>query len=954
MKYWVRLFCAGLFLLLLLAPAACLAAGELSFADKSVTLYEGEQMQAPLVIREGLEGEVTYTSTNRKVAYVDENGMLIALEKGQVTISAAMKVEKRTYVAKLKVVVLRPVTGMKLSERGLTLLTEQDGLVFERVKHLIANDLYESLPEEELEAISRVLILKKGASLTLKTTMEPSGASDKDFTVFAAQTEVIRVSKTSIRGLAPGAAMLQLTSVSNPSVSILLPVLVVNPVTKVKVTAEKTTLTLGEETQTILTFTPEDATLQAVTYTSDNEKVATVDDKGLVTAHAKGQTAIRVMTEDGTKRVSYVNITVVQLPEEVTIQENPPLILNVSDNYTLKAVVMPDAASDKKVFWSSSDENVAKVNASGQVTAVGQGQCEITCVSQAREQVRTSLPVIVVQLVKSLSFVDRQATLLAGQRALLRYWMEPADVTNGDVAFSSSDDRVVRVDENGIVTALSDGEAVITVAAQDGSGKKGTIELTIARKPEKVIIHEQGPLTLATGRKTQVTAEVWPEDSENRKIAWASTDETVATVSVEGIITGKTAGECDIVAVSQSAPEVMDLIQLIVRQRLKSVSFASGKETVRAGESIKTQVILEPEDVPPTELLYSSRDEEIARVDQNGVVTGLAPGRTIIRAQAQDGSGRYGQMTVTVLEAPVSIHLDAESLTLSVGQVHSVAVSGVSQTVWESSNVQIAAVDETGAVTALSPGRCVITCSAFTQPDLKAAVSVRVVQHVTSIQVSPEAVTLETGQQGKLSWMVFPGDADDPSVIMESTDPSVALVDQRGLVTAVGGGSCEIVLRAADGFGETAKVSVTVTEPEPDISIQLISLSLSGGQPELTLRSDGDTVLTGVELSAECFNIFGEALPCGADGKNTQTVICAGTLLPGEAKALTALTWETAPDQMKGLGRMVLKVKKACLADGKVVRLSPDAAGPSLEILSQGYIGFIPTFQEGSLPQKDQ
>ena len=951
MKYKVF---ACLLLILLLIPPVCFAAGELSFPDKSVTMYEGEQMQAPLVIQEGLEGEVSYTSTNRKVAYVDENGMLIAVSKGQVTISAAMKAEKRTYVAKLKVNVLRPVTGMKLNERGLTLLTAEDGPAFNHVKNLIANDLYETLPEEELEAIHRVLLLKKGASLALKVTMEPSGASDRSFTVFAAQTDILRVSKTTIKGLAPGAAMLQLTSTSNPSVSILLPVLVVEPVTKVRVSAEKTTLTLGEQAQTILTFTPEDATLQAVSYSSDNEKIATVDEKGLVTAHAKGQTAIRVMTMDGTKRVSYVNIQVVQLPEAVTIKETAPLILNVGDTHGLKAVIAPDSASDKKVLWTSSDESVAQVNASGQVTATGQGQCEILCVSQAREQVRTTLPVIVVQLARNLSFVSEKATLLAGQRALLRYVLEPLDVTNGEVAFTSSNEAVASVNENGIVTALSDGTASITVAAQDGSGKKDSLELTVARKPEKVTIHQQGPLTLATGRKTQVTAEVWPQDSENRKIAWASTDETVATVSVEGIISGKTAGECDIVAVSQSAPEVMDVIHLIVRQRLKSVRFSSGKESVRAGESISTQVILEPADVPPTELIYSSRDEGIAQVDQNGVVTGVAPGRTIIRAQAQDGSGRYGQMTVTVLEAPKSLMLDTDSLTLSVGQSHQIGVTGVSQTLWESTSGQIATVDENGVVTAVSTGRCVVTCTAQAQPDLKASVTVRVVQQVTDIQVSPESLSLEAGQQGKISWTVFPGDADDPTVIMESTDPAVAQVDQKGMVTALQAGSCEIVLSAADGMGQTARISVTVTEPEPDIRVQLISLSNENGQTALTLRSDGDTELAGLELQAECFNIFGEALPCGADGKNTQAVICAGALLPGEAKTLSALTWEKSPDQLKGLGRIVLQVKKACLTDGRVVRLSPDAAGPALEILYPGYIGYVPAFQEATMPVKDE
>ncbi len=950
-RYW-RL-CFSL-LLLLLFPAVCQAAGELSFPDKSVTMYEGEQMQAPLVVQEGIEGEVTYTSTNRKVAYVDENGMLIALQKGQVTISAALKAEKRTYVAKLKVNVLRQVTGMKLSEKGLNLLTAEDGPAFVRVKNLLANDLYEALPEEELEKISRVLILKKGSSLTLKTTMEPSGASDRNFTVFAAQTEIIRVSRTSIKALAPGAAMLQLTSVANPSVSILLPVLVVNPVTKVRVTAEKTTLTLGEQTQAIVTFTPEDTTLQAVTYSSDSPKIASVDENGLITAHAAGQTAVRVMTADGTRRVSYVNISVVQLPEEVTVQEQAPLILNVADTHTLKAVIAPESATDKKVFWSSSDKSVAAVNGSGQVTAVGQGQCEILCVSQAREQVRTTLPVIVVQLAKSLSFVDKKATLLAGQRALLRYVMEPADVTNPAVSFFSSDEGIVQVNEDGIVTALSEGTAVITAAAQDSSGKQDSIELTVARRPEKVIIHEQGPLTLATGRRCQVTAEVWPQDSENRKIAWASTDETVAMISAEGIISGKSAGECDIIAVSQSAPQVMATIHLVVRQRLKSVRFVSGKETVRAGETVSTRVILEPEDVPPTELVYSSRNEEIARVDQDGVVTGVSPGRTIIRAQAQDGSGRYGQMTVTVLEAPESVSLDTDALTLAVGETKTVTASGVRRTVWETSGEHVAAVDENGTVTGVSPGRCVITCASEARPELKASVSVRVVQQVTAIQVQPEELALERGLTGKLSWTVYPGDADNPSVIMESTDPAVAEVDQKGTVTALGGGTCEIVLRAADGFGETARVPVRVTLPDPVIRVRLISLTLENGQAALTLRLDGDTALSGLELQAECYDIFGNVLAGGTSGGTAQTLRFSGALTPGEEKTVTDLSWETPPEEMRSLGRIVLRVKKAVLPDGSALRLTEEAAGPAAEAALPGYIGYTPVFREGTMPQKDE
>ncbi len=952
MKYRRPLFWLPiLVLLMLLLPAVCFAAGEVVFSDKAVTLYEGEQMEAPLVIQEGLEGELKFISTNRRVAYVDENGMLMALAKGQVTITASLKTGKRTYVAKLKVTVLRQVTGMKLSTKGLNVVTEEDGAVFREAKNQIANSLYEVLPEEELEQISRVLLLKTGSSLALKVTMEPSGASDRNFTVFAAQTDVLRVSRTSVKALTPGAAMLQLTSVSNPSVSILLPVLVIRPVTKVRITAEKTTLIPGEETQTVLTVEPEDATLRTVTYSSDNEKVASVDQNGLITANGRGQTAIRVMAADGTKKVTYVTVTVVQLPETVTIGEEAPLLLNVGEKHGLEATVLPASATDKKLLWSSSDEAVATVSASGQVTAVGQGQCEILCVSQARDVARDSIRVTVVQLAKELRFVSREATLLTGQKALLRYELEPADVTDGRVAFSSSDEQVARVSEQGMVTVLAPGKATVTVRTLDGSEKESSIALTVARRPERVEIHEQGPLMLVTGRKCQVTASVWPQDSENRKIAWASTDETVASISVEGIISGKTAGECDILAVSQSDPRVMDKIHLIVRQRLKSVRFASGKETIRQGESLRTEVILEPADVPATELIYTSRDETIATVDERGVVTGVAPGRTIIRAQAQDGSGRYGQMTVTVLEAPVSIRLDTASMILAVDDRREIRASGASQTDWTSSDETVATVDENGVVTAVGQGRCEIICAARSAPNVTASASVRVVQQVTAIKAEPGEMRLQPGQQGKISWMVFPGDANNPDVIMESTDPSVAVADQKGMVTALSAGTCRIRLKAADGFGQTAEVTVQVQAPEPVIRLEITSLRLDAGGVFLAVRSSGDTAVAQLTLEAECWDIFGEPILVG--GNSAQSVTYDLPLNPGEETSSDAFTWALPPEQMKNLGRIVVRLTAVRLTDGKLLRYA-EGSQPRRETVSASYIGYVPQFREGTLPQRDE
>ena len=67
----------------------------------------------------------------------------------------------------------------------------------------------------------------------------------------------------------------------------------------------------------------------------------------------------------------------------------------------------------------------------------------------------------------------------------------------------------------------------------------------------------------------------------------------------------------------------------------------------------------------------------------------------------------------------------------------------------------------------------------------------------------------------------------------------------------------------------------------------------------------------------------------------------------------SALAWETPPEQMRGLGKIVLRVKKAFLPDGSALRLTEEAAGPAAEAAMPGYIGYTPVVREGTMPQKD-
>ena len=147
-------------------------------------------------------------------------------------------------------------------------------------------------------------------------------------------------------------------------------------VTGVSVEPVKLGLEVGGTEQLTATVEPADATNQNVTWTSSDEEVATVDEEGVVTAVAEGEAVITATTEDGGFTAE---CTVVVAPVSVTgISLDPTeLTLALKEEGTLTATVEPADAANKEVVWTSSDENVAQVE-DGVVTAMGVGTATIT------------------------------------------------------------------------------------------------------------------------------------------------------------------------------------------------------------------------------------------------------------------------------------------------------------------------------------------------------------------------------------------------------------------------------------------------------------------------------------------------------------------------------------------------------------------------------------------------
>ena len=273
---------------------------------------------------------------------------------------------------------------------------------------------------------------------------------------------------------------------------------VVIPVTSVTLNKTKESLLKGKTTTLTATINPTNATNKGVTWSSSNNSVATVDQSGKVTAVGKGTATITVTTKDGAKKAT-CTITVTEESKPVVIPVTSVTLNKTKESLlkgkttTLAATINPSNATNKGVTWSSSNNSVAIVDQSGKVTAVGKGTATITVTTKDGGKKATctitvteeSKPVVIP--VTSVTLNKTKESLLKGKTITLVATINPSNATNKGVTWSSSNNSVATVDQNGKVTAVGKGIATITVTTKDGS-KKATYTITVTEPVTNTVI----------------------------------------------------------------------------------------------------------------------------------------------------------------------------------------------------------------------------------------------------------------------------------------------------------------------------------------------------------------------------------------------------------------------------------------------------------------------------------
>lgn len=679
------------------------------------------------------------------------------------------------------------------------------------------------------------------SDVSFTVDVQPANASNKNFTATSSAATTASVSGSTIHASAPGSATITVKTADGGHTATV-QVTVKQKVGEISLSAGKTTLKVGESTKVTASISPENATDKGITFTSSAATVATVDADGNVMATGAGSATITATAKDGKGASSSISLKVEEMAAGVTLEPNS---LNLKENETaqLSASVQPTTAS-QSIRYSSNNDAVATVSNTGLVTAVKEGTAIITAAANDGSGKYATCTVKVgstpVEVPVTGITVNPSELLLEEKEAKeLKATVEPANATNKGVIFSSSNTNVAVVSNDGLVTAVNNGTAIITVTSKENSSIIAKCSVKVG-KPVMVtdVTVQPAELKLKTDGTYQLSVSVLPSNADERGVTFESSNTAVATISASGLVTAKGPGTATITATAKDGSGKKATCTVTVTQPVKGVTVSPASVVIQKGNVQKLTASVVPANATNQELVYKSSNETVAIVSKDGIITGLNEGWATITVCSEENQAIYGTCTVKV-GLPVyvtKITLDTTNVTMWAGATRQLGVSiepanaDIKTVTYGSSNPDVATVSNTGLITAKKKGTTTITVTAADGSGKSASCAVIVKQPVTGIQITPNGYTLVKGDVKQLSAVVSPADADNTGVIWASSNPNIAAVSADGRVTAVNEGSCVITATCKDNASISASCTIVVGTPVTSVALAPNRASMNTGE----------------------------------------------------------------------------------------------------------------------------
>lgn len=413
-------------------------------------------------------------------------------------------------------------------------------------------------------------------------------------------------------------------------------------------TSKKLNLDKEEDNKVELEYnlSPSNTSQTDIVWSSSNEAVAEVKN-GVVTGKSVGRADITIASKDNpnvkktcvvyvSKELDKSKVTAVRNDKNINVNwtkvaHASSYVLSrynkstgiVNDIYegTDTAFEDKDLTSGKYVYTVKAivDENDADTNLYS------------NSVSEESEAVIIPEPVTGIEVANDYKHMG----LFVGGSGKIRYSVLPGNATNTNVTFKSLNEKVATVDANGVVTGVSEGNADIVITTEEGGFEaKCTVRVDgiDARGIERV---GDKTVTMGLNQTRQLQVKITPSDTTNKNVQWTSSNNSVATVDSNGVVTSKNSGSTIITATTHNELKTEFFIE--VETSVTNITLNSNEINLNPGGTFKLDATVNPSNASNKNIKWISANESIATVDQSGNVAADVAGTTYISAVSADG-----------------------------------------------------------------------------------------------------------------------------------------------------------------------------------------------------------------------------------------------------------------------------------------------------------------------------
>lgn len=509
------------------------------------------------------------------------------------------------------------------------------------------------------------------------------------------------------------------------------------------------------------------------------------------------------------------------------------LTLNEKEEARINVYVKPEDATIKDIVYESDNEDVVKVDNYGNITAVGEGTATIT-VSSKDDPTKSDIITVTVKVpVKEICVDKTEITLRTDGEDKIDVTVNE-DATNKEVTFESSDESVVKVDNNGNIEAIGAGEATITVTSKDDPEKKVTVTVTVKNPVTEITATED--FTLNTGEEKNLEAKV-NEDATNKELIYETGNPGIVKVDSDGNVIAVGEGTTVIVITSKDDPTITQAVTVTVVKRYKVTYEIVGEEKPESVTAPEEAFYINGSEVGVEAELYAYGYTFSGWKTDDAIVE---DGRFII----SDDVHFVGEFTkikvteITVDKTEIELEPDGTDKITAVVYPENVLDKGV---IFESGDYRVVTVDKDGNVEAVGVGETVITVTSKADPTVKVEIPVKVEKPYTpvnGISINKVKFELTPDSKDKIDVTVRPDDASNKEVSFESSNESVVTVDKDGNIEAVGEGEAIITVTSKDN--PNLKIEVSVKVEKPVIPVTNITVD----RTEIELEADGKDKIT--------------------------------------------------------------------------------------------------------------